>query len=239
MTALRRTLTIAEMQGRDLGRRRLSLLLLIALPLSFYGAMAGHQTDAVIPGAIAMAFSVAGAAIFSVLSSRRVDQRLVIMGYRPGELLVGRLVCLAVLSVPIVAGSAALMAAVSGPPRPWIFGLGVAMVAVVALPFGLAVGSLVPRELEATLVLIGVVGIQLSLSSSDALAKALPFYGAERLIDISLGDTSSVWAMVAVSLLYAAALLVVSLLLMARRVRVRRNDHPAGDIALGSPSGEV
>ena len=65
------------------------------------------------------------------------------------------------------------MAIVSNPPRPWILGLAVAMVALVAVPFGLAIGALVPRELEATLILIGVVGIQLSSNASDALSTSL------------------------------------------------------------------
>jgi hypothetical protein len=49
----------------------------------------------------------------------------------------------------------------------------------------------------------------------------------------------SVWAMVGVSLLCAAALLVVSLLPMARRVQVQRSHDPASDIDLESPRGEV
>jgi hypothetical protein len=219
-------LTITEMQGRDLARRWLALGLLVALPLSFYGAMAPHSSHAVIPGGIAMAFSLAGVAIFSVLAARRVDERLALAGMRTGELVAGRLLCLVALSVPIVGGSAALMAAVSDPPRPWVLGGGVALVALVAVPFGLAVGALLPRELEATLVLIGVVGIQLSLDPSVVLAKVLPFYGPERLIDSSLGSTFSVWIVVAASLAYAAALLVGSLLLMGRRVRVRRHAPP-------------
>jgi hypothetical protein len=222
MSPASRVLTIAEMQARDLARRRSAVLLLIALPLAFYGAMAGHESDAVIPGGIAMAFSLAGAAIFSVLSSRAVDQRLALAGYRPAELLAGRLLFLEALSVPVVAGSAALMATVSDPPRPWILGLAVAMVALVAVPFGLAVGSLVPRDLEATLILIGVVGIQLSLDPSAVLSKMLPFYGPRRLIDISLGTTYSLWQMTMASVAYSAALLVAALVLMARRVRVRR-----------------
>src|SRR6266496_3413721 len=147
---LSRIWTIAEMQGRDLARRRLALILLVALPLAFYGSLAGHAFDAIVPGGVAMAFSMAGAAIFSVLAARAGDQRLVLAGFRPGELLAGRLIFLEGLSVPIVAGSSALMVVGSNPPRPWILVLAVAMVALVAVPFGLAVAALLPRELAAT-----------------------------------------------------------------------------------------
>src|SRR6266508_4473837 len=131
---LSRIWTIAEMQGRDLARRRLALILLVALPLAFYGSLAGHAFDAIVPGGVAMAFSMAGAAIFSVLAARAGDQRLVLAGFRPGELLAGRLIFLEGLSVPIVAGSSALMVVGSNPPRPWILVLAVAMVALVAGP---------------------------------------------------------------------------------------------------------
>ncbi len=81
---LSRVVTVAEMQCRDLGRR-LALILLVVLPLAFYGAMAGHSDQVIIPGGVAMAFSVAGAAIISVLSSRAVDQRLTLAGRNTGR----------------------------------------------------------------------------------------------------------------------------------------------------------
>ncbi len=217
-----RLIMIAEMQGRDLMRRRLALLLLVALPLAFYGALSSHARDAVIPGGIAMAFSVAGAAIFSVLSTRRVDQRLVLAGFGPWELIAGRLIFLEVLALPIAGSFAALMAVVSSPTRPLVLGLGVWLVAFIAVPFGLAVGALVPVELEATLVLIGVVGIQLSLGSDSTLAKFLPFWGPRRLLDISLGDRLSIRTMALASLTYAAGLFAPSLVLMERRLRIAR-----------------
>ena len=41
-----------------------------------------------------MAFSIAGASIFVALTARPVDQRLILAGYRPWELLLGRLLLL-------------------------------------------------------------------------------------------------------------------------------------------------
>jgi hypothetical protein len=218
-----RVVVIAEMQGRDLARRHVAMALLVALPICFYGSLAGEHETAIIPGGIAMAFSIGGAAIFSVLSSRPVDQRLALTGFRPAELLLGRVLFLDVLALPLVAATAALMAVVSQPSRPWILGLAVAMVAVIAVPFGLAIGALVPNELEATLILIGVVGIQLSLDGNALMGKLLPFWGPRRLLDIALGDPGSVPKLVALSVGYAAVLLVVALWFMARRVAVRRH----------------
>jgi hypothetical protein len=223
MSTPSRLVVVAEMQGRDLMRRHVALGLLMALPVCFYLALSGHQDRAVVPGGIATAFSIGGAAIFAVQSARGVDRRLVLAGYRPAEIVLGRLVFLEVLALPLVAAVSALMAVVSKPPRPFVLGLAVELVAVTAVPFGLAVGSLLPKELEATLVLIGVVGIQLSLDSEAAIGRLLPFYGARKLLDISMGDPGSVWGAVALSLLYATALTALALLLMARRVRVERH----------------
>jgi hypothetical protein len=130
-----------------------------------------------------------------------------------------------VLSLPVVAGTAALLALVSQPGRPWILGLAVAMVALIAVPFGLAIGALVPNELEATLVLIGVVGIQLSLDANAPLGRFLPFWGPRRLLDVALGEPASVLRLVAVCVGYAAVLSVIALWFMGRRLAVRR--HPA------------
>lgn len=112
-----------------------------------------------------------------MLSSRDVDQRLVLCGYRPIELLLGRLLFPGPFGLVIAAGFATLTWAVSHPERPWLLFVGVAMVTLVSVPFGLAVGAAVPNELEGTLVLIGVVGMQLAASPDSIVAKVLPFYG--------------------------------------------------------------
>ena len=64
--------------------------------------------------------------------------------------------------------------------------LGVAAVALLSIPFGLAVGAAVPRELEGTLVLIGVVGMQLAMNPTSPIARLLPFHGPGELIASSL-----------------------------------------------------
>jgi len=101
--ALRRIAIMAEMHGRDLMRRQVALGLLVALPLCFYLASMGSGGRAVVAGGVGMAFSVSGATLFSLLSSEEVDQRLVLGGYRPLDLLLGRLGFLAPLWLAIAA----------------------------------------------------------------------------------------------------------------------------------------
>jgi hypothetical protein len=223
MTTPGRVLILAEMHGRDLIRRHVALALLIALPLFFYLSSAGNGPQAMATGGIGMAFAIAGPTLFSVLSSRDVDQRLVLGGFRARELMLGRLLFLGPLSLALSAAFAALMAGISHPRDAWVFGGGVAIVGLQAVVVGLAIGALVPRELEGTLVLIGIVGIQLAARHDTVVAKCLPFYGARRLIDDGIAGSGGMAGPVLQTLLYAVALLVIAEVLTRPRLTVRRH----------------
>lgn len=227
MKALRRILVMAEMHGRDLTRRHVALALLVALPLSFYLTSGRHGAAAVSAGGVGMAFAVSGATLFSILSSVEVDQRLVLGGYQPLDLLLGRLLFLGPLGLIIAAGFSSLMAAMSHPQRPWVMTLGVALVALQSVPFGLAVGAALERELEGTLVLIGVVGIQLAAELSSTVSKVLPFYGPRRLIASSLTRNGPIAGPVFQTAVYGVVLLLVARLFVARRVDVRQHQATA------------
>lgn len=223
MKAIGRVAIMAEMHGRDLIRRHVALGLLLALPLSFYLASAGGDEMAPVTGGIGMSFAVSGAALFSIMSARAVDQRLVLAGYRPVELLLGRVAFLGPLALAVAAAFTLLMARLSHPDRIWVVGLGLAASALQAVPFGLAVGAAVPRELEGTLTVIGVIGVQLASSSSTAASKALPFYGPKRLIEAGLSDEGALLRPAVQTLAYGLVLLVVARVLISRRVFVRKH----------------
>ncbi len=223
MAAIRRVVIMAEMHGRDLTRRHVALVLLVALPLSFYLASMGSGDSAIVAGGVGMAFSVSGATLFSVLSSTEVDQRLVLGGYRPLDLLLGRLLFLGPMGLVVAAAFGVLMAAASNPARPWLTLLGVGAVALASIPFGLAVGAAVPRELEGTLVLIGVVGMQLAVDPESAVAKVLPFYGPQELIYSSLDTDGPIAWPLLLTVAYGLVLMIVARLLMAGRVDVVRH----------------
>jgi ABC-2 family transporter protein len=234
MSSFRRILIMAEMHGRDLTKRHAALALLVALPLSFYLASSGNGEKSIVAGGVGMAFAVSGATLFSVLSSGEVDQRLVLAGYRPHELLLGRLLFLAPMGVAIAGGFSLLMTTVSHPDRPWLTFLGLAAVALASIPFGLAVGAAVPRELEGTLVLIGVVGMQLAMEPSSPVARILPFYGPRQLIAASLGADGAVAWPILVTALYGTALFLAARLLVSRRVGVQRHSPtPSGSLDAG------
>ena len=238
MSSFRRIVIMAEMHGRDLTKRHAALALLVALPLSFYLASSGSGEKSIVAGGVGMAFAVSGATLFSVLSSGEVDQRLVLAGYRPHELLLGRLLFLAPMGVAIAAGFSVLMTTVSHPARPWLTLAGLAAVALQSIPFGLAVGAAVPRELEGTLVLIGVVGMQLAVEPTSPVARVLPFYGPRELIASSLGAEGPIAWPILLASIYGIALFVLARLLMSRRVGVQRHSDTTDPEPLGpTPTG--
>jgi hypothetical protein len=224
--SVRRILVPAQMTGRELARRRLALGLLTLLPLAFYGASAHHSDHAAVTGGIAMAFSIAGASIFAALTARPVDERLVLAGYRPHQLLLGRLLLLELFGLTVAGMFSVVMALGTAPSEPWALVAGVMLVAITSVPFGLAVGTLVAGELEGVLILIGVVGIQLTLESTQTIAKLLPFWGPQRLLQHAIDGTVPIGVAIPVNLLYAVALLGASAYIMRRRAPSRRESPP-------------
>ena len=91
------------------------------------------------------------------------------------------------------------------------------LVALTSVPFGLAVGALVPHELEGVLILIGVVGVQLTLADTEAIAKLLPFWGPQRLIGYSVGVDGSIGIAPLVAVAYSLALLGAAAYIVHRR----------------------
>jgi hypothetical protein len=114
----------------------------------------------------------------------------------------------------------AVMVAHSHPPHPALLVAGVVTVGLVAVPFGLVLGGLLPSELEAVLVMIGAVGIQLTLDQTARVAKLLPFWGPRQLLEGSLGTPISTAHAVEISLAYTAVLLGLTFALAFRRLRV-------------------
>ena len=208
MTA--RLAAVAAAHARIMARRRTAVALLALLPLAFYGALYRHSPNAVAVGGVASAFSAGGAAIFSMRPARAADQRLSLAGYRPGLLIAGRLVVLEATSLAISLITAAVMIAGTGPAHPGEVFAGVILTGLAAVPLGLALGALLPRELEAVLVLIGIVGVQVTAKPDTVISALLPFHDARQLLDAAVSTQAAVWPRLAVTAAYAAALAVVS-----------------------------
>lgn len=210
------TATVARLHWCDLRRRRLALLLLVAMPAGFYLSLPPEDPFAPMGAVIGLAFTVAGAAFFVALAARRVDPRLVLAGYRPHQLIGGRLLMLYAVAATLGLGFAVLTLR-SDPAHPGILVLANLASALLAVPIGLAIAAALPRELEGTLLIIGLVGVGMSLPPSSALAPYLPIYGPSRLVEVAVAGGNPVPA-----LLHAAgwttALLLVAWLATVRRL---------------------
>lgn len=174
-----RILVVAVMHGRMLLRRRLTMVLLVALPLALY--LTAHGGDLQIEfGGLGLAWAIGGVSMFTLLAGRRVDPCLVLGGHRPAELLLGRLVLLEGVGLALAVLFWLVMYAGNDPPRPGLLLLALALTTFVAVPMGFAIAAVVPGELEGVLVLIGIVGIAMVLEDNSVLH---PLYGSRELLD--------------------------------------------------------
>ena len=233
MTA--RLAAVAAAHTHILVRRRTTVALLALLPLAIYGALYRHSAHAVTVGGVASAFSAGGAAIFSMLPARAADQRLVLAGYRPAVLLTGRLIVLEAASIVISLITAGVMIAGTGPAHPADVFPGVILTGIAAVPLGLALGAMLPRELEAVLVLIGIVGIQITAEPDTLISAILPFHAASQLLDAAVGAPTALWPRLALTVAYSAGLLAIAWAAWRHRTGARslstitpaRLNHPA------------
>lgn len=254
--SLRHVRTVAAMHARDLARRRLALAILVLLPLAFYfsaemtpvdpeieqvlAADPARRAEAelwiVATGAMGAAWAIAVATLFVIIGSRRADQPLLLAGFRPNELLAGRVLTVAGFGAVVTP----LFALVIWSQREIDLGLlaaAIAVAEVVAVAIGVVAAALVPREMEGVLVIIGVIGIQMS---GDAQSW-MPLWGSGQLIQRAAGlpDAAASGEVAFHAGVFSAVLLAVGVVLWSRRTRLRpptRLLPVGGRPSAGSPS---
>jgi hypothetical protein len=211
------------MQARDLVRRRAALLLLVALPMTWYAAEAAAGVGyAIGTGVLAMSWSAAAAPLFAFVGARHADQRLVQAGCRPRDIVVGRLLALLAVSSAIALLLGIVMVIGSRPERVGDVFLALALTLLVSTSVGWLTAAVIPRELEGTLLLIGIVGLQVSIPVSGVADLVVPYYGPLRLTDYDrtpVGPAGPVVHAVVWSLLIG----LIALVLWRRHVAVRTN----------------
>jgi hypothetical protein len=225
VTALTRTVVVAEMQARDLLRRRAVMALFVLLPAAFYYSVPAGEPWSVLAASMGVSWAVAAAGVFGILGWRRADPRLALAGAPAVQGLLGRLLLLQALAFGLVAlfvpqvlwRSSALLA------EPGLVILAFVLLAVVSVPLGMAIGALVPREMEGTLVLIGVLGVGMSVPPDTPVARVLPTWGPVEIIQAATGiaDVPTA-APVAHALVSTVLLLALVSWSWRRRVRIVR-----------------
>lgn len=230
MNVLRQAAIVAELQGRDLLRRRAVMVLFVALPLAFYYSVPANEEYSLVAGSMGVSWAVAAAGMFGVLGWRRAEPRLALAGAGPASALLGRLALVTVLALVLVVGLTPQILWRSSDliSDPVVFATGLLLMALVSVPIGLAIGALVPRELEGTLVLIGLVGIGTSVPPDTAVAKALPLWGPLDVLQVGAGLVDGPAGRGARHTLGAAVLfLVVAAWSLHRRRRLVRPSAPS------------
>lgn len=183
---LSRIAAVAASQARELSRRRLALVMLILLPLVFYWTT-GSEDFAPVFASVGIGWAFSVATLFLTQGMRQVNPRLSLLGFRGGEVLAGRVLCAFAFGIVVATGLWLYIridpVITNGTELVWAFLF--ALIGSVTL--GLAVGALITRELEAMLLLVGVVGIQFVVDPGSTLAKVLPLYAAERQAATAVG----------------------------------------------------
>lgn len=171
--------------------------------------------------------------LFTVLNSRRPDQRLALAGFRPAGLLTARLV--------VVAGGALLAAAASLAVTAIVFSAGqwdvyIAANVLVALTYALIGALLGPvfGRVGGVLIAFMLPFIDLGIEQSAMLhpvppswAHTLPGYGASRLlVDATLTPTFDEWGALVIALAWVTGLLLAVALIYRRATRVARSAAP-------------
>jgi hypothetical protein len=180
-------------------------------------------------------WGMAAAALFSVIGSGTRDRRLVLAGYRAWEILVSRFLLLLLIALPVSVIPVIIVAGFTSftPPNLGLVWLGSYLAGVAGAGLGLVVGSLLPRQLEGTILLLGIVGTEISIPVTVTLRHYLPLYGPQSLF---LQGRFSTDPEVGMHLLrgvaWALALSAVAIALWTWRTRVHQPASLDADVRL-------
>lgn len=243
------------MTARELSRRRLVLALALAVPAVFLAVAvlttseerrvmvqlaaagpelveAGERRQSLLFISIAAAGLIA-AFLAAGLVQRQLDasRRLVLAGYQAAELIVGRLlVLLGVVSVTAGYTSGLLALVVVPPPSVGAI-VGLFLAAFVYAAYGLLVGTIFRRDLEAVFAILVLVNVDagwlqnpvyFATAESRWLIEALPAHAPAQTALVAELVGEPIGGLVVRSLAYGAALLGVAITIYSLRMRVAR-----------------
>ena len=218
--------TVAELALREILRRRTVLVILALLPLAFYLSRRGdHLGQSIRFVCLGIGWALSTAALFAGSAARGIEPRLRLSGYRAHHLHLGRLVALWVVGVALCVPYFLLVRLDQHDVRYGAIALIMALTVAAAAPFGLALSAVLPRELEGTLVLLVVVGLQMMMDPADPASRALPFWFSREIATYAIDHTDGGYLARGVVHGIASTLVLLALVTVASGIRLRRRPH--------------
>jgi hypothetical protein len=172
---------VASSSLKELGRRRVALLLVVLLPVAFYLIRIDSPGQAVRFLSLGVGWAIATLALFSHVGSRELDRRLAVIGASPSRLFVGRQIALLGTGCAMAGGYFLLVAITSDVSRLWAVGLLLLTTVIIAVPLGAMISLILPRELEGALALLSIMAMQLLADPEGPIAPLLPLWSTREL----------------------------------------------------------
>ena len=245
----------SAMTVRELLRSRIALVLLFVIPTLFYALIMLTTTNRTIAFKLASvseevvvevserseSLIFVGLAAVGLLTSflamnlvqkhAEVNRRLVLSGYKPSELIVGKFAVLLGVIILIALYVGALLLLFDSPKNFPLVIFGFALGGYVYGTYGLLVGSLFKRELEGILLIVLLANIDAGWlqnpiyyaeAQSKWIIRHLPAYFPSQMAMVAAFTDQSVWGPLTGSLVYGSIFLIVALFVYFRRMRIQQ-----------------
>jgi hypothetical protein len=222
-------MAICRAHAQEMYRRKVAILLLLGLPLAFY-ALAGNDGLAISFATVGFGWSIAIISLFSTQSLRAITPRLALLGYRPVEIVAGRVLSIACYGLVIGTLLFFFLQADDVVRSPFHLALSLGFAVVASSAAGLAVGAISDRQTETMLFLIGLVSLTLVAPSDSTIAKMLPMFATDEYawaaVDGALRPGHQPWVATAlVSTVLGVIAVLATLLRLPRANSQRRRSH--------------
>jgi hypothetical protein len=187
---MKKTLVVAETALRETARRRSVLLILLLLPLAFYLSRRGdHLGQSIRFVCLGIGWTLATAALFSGNAARAMEPRLRLSGYHGLHLIAGRLIAMWTVGLALALPYFLLIRFDQTGVNYAAIATIMAFTVLVAAPLGLALSSILPRELEGMLVLLVVLGLQMIMDPAGTASRLLPFWFSREIGTYAIDHT--------------------------------------------------
>ena len=214
----------AEMSLRAVLRRKLTLGILIAMPVAFYFATHDTIGRAVRSLVFGLSWATSTVAFFAAVSATDLEPRLRLAGWSRKRLLLGRILGLSALGAALTLTFGLLVAADQNPRSLIGVFLDFAVTAAVAIGVGTTVGALLHQEMEGTLILFFLAGLQAVVNPADSVSRVLPFWSSRELGTWAIDGPD--FGSLTGGLVHAAIILVLCVVVTTVGSTRRTSRHP-------------